>query len=113
MVRRHHACLTQPITGSSRHRIAWRPVHAVIRLTNHAQRELRRRAIELGWVEATIAAPNRTETDPRDPSLTRSFKVVAAFGNRVLRVVHRPDGDDVLVVTATSTGEPGDDPNDL
>jgi hypothetical protein len=47
-----------------------------------------------------IAAPDRTEADPRNPSLTRSFKAVAAFGNRVLRVVHQPDGDDILVVTA-------------
>jgi uncharacterized protein YuzE len=39
----------------------------------------------------------RTEADPRDASLTRSFKAVAAFGNRVLRVVYRPDGDDIRV----------------
>ena len=113
MVPRHHACLARPIIGSSPHRIAWRPADAVIRLTNHAEREMRRRAIGPDWVEATIAAPDRTELDPRDASLTRSFKAVAAFGNRVLRVVHRPDGDDILVVTSHSTGERGDDPDDL
>ena len=58
------------------------------------------RAIEPDWVEATIAAPDRTKADPRNPSLTRSFQAVAAFANRVLRVVHQPDGDDILVVTA-------------
>jgi hypothetical protein len=100
MMPRHHAYLRRPIIGSSRHRIVRRPVNAVIRLTSHAERELRRRAIEPDWVEAAIAAPDRTEADPRDPSLTRSFKAVAAFANRVLRVVHRPDGDDILVVTA-------------
>jgi hypothetical protein len=100
MVPRHHVCPAQPIIGPSRHWIVWRPVHVVICLTDHAERELRRRAIEPDWVRAAIAAPDRTEADPRDPSLTRSFKAVAAFGNRVLRVVHRPDGDDILVVTA-------------
>lgn len=72
----------------------------MIRLTEHAERELRRRAIALDWVEATIAAPDRSEPDPRDPTLTRSFKAIAAFGHRVLRVVRRPDRDDILLVTA-------------
>jgi hypothetical protein len=43
--------------------------------------------------------------DPTDPASSRSFKAIPAFANRVLRVVHRPDGDnipgdDVFVVTA-------------
>ena len=72
----------------------------MLRLTDHAERELRRRAIARVWVEATIATPDWTVPDPRDPSLTRSFKAMPAFGNRVLRVVHRPDGGDMLVITA-------------
>ena len=36
-----------------------------------------------------------------DPTLTRSFGPLPAFGDRMLRVVHRPDGSDVFVVTAT------------
>jgi hypothetical protein len=51
------------------------------------------------WIEATVAAPDWTSPDP-DPTLMRSFKVIAAFGSRVLRVVHRQVGTDVLVVTA-------------
>jgi cyanate lyase len=35
-----------------------------------------------------------------DPALSRSYKVIPEFGNRVLRVVHRRDGDDIFVVTA-------------
>ena len=72
----------------------------VLRLTDHAEREIRRRAIAPVWVEATIATPDWTMPDPRDPGLTRSFKAIPAFGNGVLRVVHRPDGDDMLVITA-------------
>lgn len=72
----------------------------MLRLTEHAERELRRRAIALAWVEAAIASPDWTVSDPRDPGLTQSFKAIQAFGDRVLRVVHRPDGDDMLVITA-------------
>jgi uncharacterized protein YuzE len=36
----------------------------------------------------------------RDPALTQSFKRIAAFGGRVLKVVHCADGADILVVTA-------------
>jgi hypothetical protein len=51
-------------------------------------------------IEAVLAAPDRTTVDPTDPGLTRSFKPIPAFANRVLRVVHRQDGDDTFVVTA-------------
>ena len=72
----------------------------MIRLTDHAERELRRRGIAREWVEATVVTPDWSGQDPRDPALTRSFKAITAFGDRVLRVVHRPDRDDMLVVTA-------------
>ena len=38
--------------------------------------------------------------DPSDPSLTRSYRAIPQFGGRILRVVHRPDDDDIFVVTA-------------
>jgi Domain of unknown function (DUF4258) len=72
----------------------------MIRLTEHAERELRRRAIVFEWIEAVVASPDRAEPDPRDPALTRLFKAIPDFGHRVLRVVYRPDGDDILVITA-------------
>jgi hypothetical protein len=31
--------------------------------------------------------------------LQQFYKVIAAFGGRVLRVVHRPEGDDIVVIT--------------
>ena len=71
----------------------------VIRLTQHAETELPRRRLRREWIEAAVAAPDWTTPDP-DPSLTRSYRVIVEFGGRVLRVVHRRDGDDVLVVTA-------------
>lgn len=71
----------------------------MIRLSKHAQEALDRRNIAFEWVERTLAAPDFTGPDPNDPSLTRSFKAIDEAGGRILRVVHRPDGDDILVAT--------------
>ena len=62
--------------------------------------EMDGRGIRLAYIEATLAAPEKVTPDLKDRALTRSFKAIPEFGNRVLRVVHRPDGADVLVVTA-------------
>jgi len=35
-----------------------------------------------------------------DVGVTLSFRAIPEFGGRVLRVAHRSDGDDVLVITA-------------
>lgn len=67
-------------------------------LSVHAAEAIALRGIDLAWVEATISDPDRTEPDPR-PGRTRSFKAIAAFGGRVLRVVHRPADDGVMVIT--------------
>ena len=45
-------------------------------------------------------SPDRVAQDVTEPALSRSYKVISEFGNRVLRVVHRTDGDDIFVVTA-------------
>jgi hypothetical protein len=58
------------------------------------------RGIRLAYIEATLATPDRRAPDPNDPALTRSFKAIPDFGNRILRVVHRPHGADIFVVTA-------------
>jgi hypothetical protein len=68
-------------------------------VTRHLARRLVERKIAIGWVQAAITTPDWTSRDP-DPTLTRSYKSIAEFGGRVLRVVHRPDGDDVVAVTA-------------
>lgn len=71
----------------------------MIKLSQHAQYEIARRGIRLAWIEAAVASADWTTHD-RDPMLTRSCKVIPEFGSRVLRVVHRPEGAHVLVVTA-------------
>lgn len=72
-----------------------------VRLSVHVQRQMPLRGITLDYIEAVLASPTRTTPDPNDATLTRSFGRIAAFGNRMLRVVHRPQGADVFVVTAT------------
>lgn len=66
--------------------------HALIRI---AERQLRRE-----WVEATVIAPDWTAPDPDDPTVTRAFRAISQAQGRVLRVAHRPDGTDILVLTA-------------
>lgn len=72
----------------------------MIRLSIHAERRLRERGIPLTWVEATITQPDRTAMDPDDPALIHAFRAMDAAGGRVLKVVHRADDYDILVVTA-------------
>ncbi len=38
--------------------------------------------------------------DPRHPGVELSFKAIPERGGRILRVAHRPDGADVIVLTA-------------
>jgi len=72
----------------------------MIRLTKHAEEAIEKRNLDLEWIERAITAPEFTDIDPNDPALTRSFKAIAAAGGPILRVVHWPQGDDILVVTA-------------
>ena len=72
----------------------------MIRYSAHAAARLRQRGIEEAWVAEALARPHAVQPDPADPTLMRSFRTVAAVGNRILRVVHRPDGPDTLVITA-------------
>ena len=71
----------------------------MMRLTKHAQEAVGVRKIALAWIEATLDAPDFAEADPIHPERQRSYKAVAEFGGRVLRVVHRSEGDDIVVIT--------------
>jgi hypothetical protein len=80
-----------------------------VRLSAHARDMLRLRGIDLKWVMETLEAPSQSAQDPRDPALTRSFRTIHAAGNRSLRVVHRSDEDEIVIVTAHSIVERDDD----
>ena len=72
----------------------------MIKLSKHTSDEMEARGILYSYVEAALTSPDRVTKDATDPALTRSYKAIPEFANRVLRVVHRSDGEDVFVVTA-------------
>jgi len=72
----------------------------VIVLSAHAETAMARRQLRRAWIELAVVDPDRTEPEPDRPDVTRSFKVIPDFGGRIIRVVHRPEGDDILVITA-------------
>ena len=69
-------------------------------LSAHATVTLRERGLALEWIERTVQAPDASGPDPGQPALMRSFKRIPEAGGRVLRVVHRPQNSDMLVITA-------------
>jgi len=71
----------------------------LILLTKHAREAIVVRNIGLDWIEATVSSPDFVEADPHYSDRTRSFKAIAEFGGRMLRVVHRAEGDDIVVIT--------------
>jgi len=71
----------------------------MIRFTKHTQEAISARDIAVDWIGAAVSAPDWIEPDPRYPDRIRSYKAIAEHGGRVLRVVHRPEGDDILIIT--------------
>jgi hypothetical protein len=67
--------------------------------TKHAREAIAVRNIGLDWIEATVSSPDFVEADPHYSDRTRSFKAIAEFGGWMLRVVHRAEGDDIVVIT--------------
>jgi hypothetical protein len=72
----------------------------MIRLTQHAREAVDVRKIAFAWIEAAVQSPNFVDIDPRHRERNRSYKALAEHGGRVLRVVHRPEGDDIVTITA-------------
>jgi hypothetical protein len=71
----------------------------MICLTKHAQEAVGIRSIAFTWIEEAVSSPDFVEADPHHPERTRSYKAIAEYGGRVLRVVHRPEGDDIVIIT--------------
>jgi hypothetical protein len=69
-------------------------------LSGHAQRRIAERATPLAPVEAMVNAPDRVAPDALDPAATHLFRAIPEAVGKVLKVVHKPSGDDVTVVTA-------------
>lgn len=72
----------------------------MIKLTIHAAERMQTYGIAWAWVVAAVTAPEWSSPDPRHVGVTRSFRAVPERDGRILRVAHRPDGADVLVLSA-------------
>jgi hypothetical protein len=72
----------------------------MVRLTKHAEEAIGVRSIAFGWIEETVSLPDFVKVDPRHRDRTRSYKAIAECGGRVLPVVHRAEGDDIVIITA-------------
>ncbi len=72
----------------------------MIRHLPHVIEAMAKRGILEIWVMAALTTPDWTEPDPRRPDRTRSYKAIAEYGGRVLRVVHWSAGPDIVVLTA-------------
>lgn len=76
------------------------PPTAGFRLTRHAAERVDAGEVEVAWIAATLDAPDRTAPDHRRPGITLNWRAIPEFGGRVLRVAHRPENGQLIVVTA-------------
>ncbi|ABQ90839.1 hypothetical protein RoseRS_2462 [Roseiflexus sp. RS-1] len=59
-------------------------------LTEHARDALKKRHIQIAWMERALTRPEVTETDPVDADLEHRLARIPEFGHRVLRVIVTP-----------------------
>lgn len=69
-------------------------------LSAHAETVIAERGIRADWIELALAQPQSTHADDADPALVHHLVEIAAFENRVLRVVVNAGSDTPRVVTA-------------
>ena len=68
-------------------------------LSPHAQDMAAERRIAEEWIVGVVRNPILTEPHPRRPGAVRAFGQIAAFGNRMLRVVYCDAGIEYEVIT--------------
>ena len=71
----------------------------LIVFSRHAQRVVDERKLAEEWIAEAIASPNFTEPDPTQPGAIRAFRRIAAFGDRMLRVVYYDTGTEYRIIT--------------
>jgi hypothetical protein len=57
------------------------------------------RDIDPLWIEHVLQNPVFEEADPRHPGAVRAYAPIAAFGNRMLRIVYYDSGTKIRVIT--------------
>lgn len=73
---------------------------ASYRLTTHARQRIDAGEVQEAWIAEVLTQPEIERSDPTRPGVTLSWRRIAAAGGRSLRVAHRRDNDQILVITA-------------
>jgi len=68
-------------------------------LSTHVQHSAAERKIAEEWIAQVVRNPVTRKPDPTRPGATRAFGPIAAFGNRMLRVVYYDVETEYQVVT--------------
>jgi hypothetical protein len=68
-------------------------------LSSHARHNAAERKIAEEWIAQAVRRPAFTEADPLHIGAVRAFAPIAAFGNRILRVVYYNAGIEYRVIT--------------
>ncbi len=70
------------------------------RLSDHAKKRLQQRKIKPEWLAATLANPDRIESDPEDATLVHALLDIPEKGFKRLRVIYNETSEPVTIVTA-------------
>jgi hypothetical protein len=76
------------------------PSFMSIRISRHAQRQMKWRKITESEVESTIAHP-----DMQQDSIRGRKNAFKTLGNRLVKVTYCREGDDIVIVTAVIKGK--------
>ncbi len=68
--------------------------------TQHARDAIEERELAPEWIEQAVREPDWSEPDLRRPGVDQRFRVIPAFGNRILRVACFETATEIRIVTA-------------
>jgi len=71
-----------------------------MKLSRHAQKQVKWRKITEKEIEETIINPDRLEDSIKERK--NAFKLI---GNRLLKITYKIENDDIIIVTAIVKGE--------
>ena len=71
-----------------------------LRYTGHAEDSIAERELDRGWIEEAVRQPDWSVPDPREVGVERRFKIIPAFGSRILRVACLETLAEIRILTA-------------
>ena len=71
-----------------------------LRYTGHAEDSIAERELDRIWIEQTVREPDWSVPDPKQAGVERRFRVIPAFGGRILRVACLESWAEIRILTA-------------